>query len=303
MESCTSPRTSHHRSPSIRQSDCQFAYSSYTRRTFVQRPNRTRQRLIPLTPEIRKVMMDFNASRSNTSISEKQFYNTLSITSLIREEVQNILHELSIPDKFIRKEEIDELIEKCLKEKVTIVQEQEIRSTQASEADTNQEIEVTVEMMNETDKNKLIVENFQILEQRITTLEERLSNMLQNIPKIRHLHARNFKINTGVIEGELRQMINKADIPVAKTAEKGNGDENEHSPTTVPPISSSTYDDLYYARREYTMNLLNYKKSLDSLQLNEKPKLNPFKKPLNTETTLNENKKSKRTSSFLKAEM
>uniref|UniRef100_A0A1B0A8W0 Uncharacterized protein n=1 Tax=Glossina pallidipes TaxID=7398 RepID=A0A1B0A8W0_GLOPL len=302
MESCTSPRTSHHRSPSIRQSDCQFAYSSYTRRSFVQRPNRTRQRLIPLTPEIHKVMMDFNASRSNTSVSEKQFYNTLSITSLVREEVQNILHELSIPDKFIRKEEIDELIEKCLKEKVTIVQEQELRSTRESEADINQEIEVTVEMMNESDKNKLIVENFQILEQRITTLEERLSSILQNIPKIRHLQARKFKINTNVIEEELRQMINKADIPVVKTVEKGNGDENKHSPT-VPPISASTYDDIYYARREYTLNLLNYKKSLDSLKLNEKPKLNPFKKPLNTQTTLNENVKSKHISSFLKVEM
>uniref|UniRef100_A0A1B0ABT8 Uncharacterized protein n=1 Tax=Glossina pallidipes TaxID=7398 RepID=A0A1B0ABT8_GLOPL len=44
-----------------------------------------------------------------------------------RKEVRNILHELSIPDKFIRKEEIDELIKNCLKEKVTIVQEQELR--------------------------------------------------------------------------------------------------------------------------------------------------------------------------------
>ncbi|KAI9584578.1 hypothetical protein GQX74_006473 [Glossina fuscipes] len=266
-------------------------------------PNRTRQRLIPLTPEIHKVMMDFNASRCSTSIPEQHFYNTLSITSLVREEVQNILHELSIPDKFIRKEEIDELIEKCLKEKVTIVQEQETKSTHESDADINQEIEVTLEMMNESDKNKLIVENFQILEQRITTLEERLNCMLQNIPKTRHLEARKFKINTDVIEKELRQMITKADIPAAKTVKKGNGDENGHSSTAAPPIAASTYDDIYYAQREYTMNLLTYKKSLDSLQLNEKPKLNPFKKPLNIQTTLNENEKCRQRSSFFKTEI
>ncbi|XP_037819483.1 uncharacterized protein LOC119608947 [Lucilia sericata] len=258
-------------------------YNSFSnkRRTFVPKKLQNKQRLIPLTREIEKAMMDFNGSQSNTSISEKPIYNTLSITSLVRGEVQNILQELSISEQFIRKVEIDDLIEKCLKEKVTIIQDTDAKTNHLilRDFDINQEFEMTVEEMSEDkDRSMLIVENIQILEQRITTLEERLSSMLQNIPKLRHIQAKRFKINTSAIKEELRNMIQKMEKlqeeqTVASVALQDENDNKEKS--------STLYDDIYYANREYTINLLNYKKSLETMELNQKPKLNPYVKPVN----------------------
>ncbi|CAD6993725.1 unnamed protein product [Ceratitis capitata] len=172
-------------------------------------PQNSQQRLIPLTQQVVKAMMDLNGSQSSTSVSEeKSFYNTFSITSLVREEVQNILQELRVTDQFIRKEEIDSLIERCLREKVQAKIKSAAPSAESLQDD-EQEMEVTVEMLNETDKNKLIVENFQILDQRITNLEERISTVLQTVPKLRHLQAKKFKINTDVIREELRSVMQK----------------------------------------------------------------------------------------------
>ncbi|XP_023293133.2 uncharacterized protein LOC111676452 [Lucilia cuprina] len=247
---------------------------------FIPKNLKNKQRLIPLTREIEKAMMDFNGSQSNTSISEKPICNTLSITGLVRDEVQNILQELSISDQFIRKEEIDDLIEKRLKEKVTIIQDSDAKTNHLilRDFDINQEFEMTVEEMSEDkDKSMLIVENIQILEQRITTLEERLSSMLQNIPKLRHIQARRFKINTSAIKEELRNMIQKMEklqeeqIVASASLQDVNDKEK----------SSTLYDDIYYANREYTINLLNYKKSLETMELNRKPKFNPYVKPVN----------------------
>ncbi|KAI8129918.1 hypothetical protein CVS40_0457 [Lucilia cuprina] len=249
---------------------------------FIPKNLKNKQRLIPLTREIEKAMMDFNGSQSNTSISEKPIYNTLSITGLVRDEVQNILQELSISDQFIRKEEIDDLIEKRLKEKVTIIQDSDAKTNHLilRDFDINQEFEMTVEEMSEDkDKSMLIVENIQILEQRITTLEERLSSMLQNIPKLRHIQARRFKINTSAIKEELRNMIQKMEkLQEEQTVASASlQDDNLNDKEK----SSTLYDDIYYANREYTINLLNYKKSLETMELNRKPKFNPYVKPVN----------------------
>ncbi|XP_065372371.1 uncharacterized protein LOC135964183 [Calliphora vicina] len=259
-------------------------------KTFAQRQRKNQQRLIPLTREIQKDMMDFNASQSSTSISEKRIYNTLSITSLVRGEVQNILQELSISDQFIRKEEIDDLIEKCLKEKVTVIQDCDAKVNHLilKDYDINQEFEMTVEELSEDkDKSMLIVENIQILEQRITTLEERFSCMLQNIPKLRHIQAKRIKINTSVIKEELRNIMG--------TQEKFQ-EEQANDGTSVPEINeckekpSTIYDEIYYTNREYTLNLLNYKKSLETMELNQKPRLNPYVKPVNIDLALSCNK-------------
>ncbi|KNC27912.1 hypothetical protein FF38_06131 [Lucilia cuprina] len=247
---------------------------------FIPKNLKNKQRLIPLTREIEKAMMDFNGSQSNTSISEKPIYNTLSITGLVRDEVQNILQELSISDQFIRKEEIDDLIEKRLKEKVTIIQDSDAKTNHLilRDFDINQEFEMTVEEMSEDkDKSMLIVENIQILEQRITTLEERLSSMLQNIPKLRHIQARRFKINTSAIKEELRNMIQKME----KLQEEQTVASASLQDVNDKEKSSTLYDDIYYANREYTINLLNYKKSLETMELNRKPKFNPYVKPVN----------------------
>lgn len=242
------------------------------RKTFIRKPNKNKQRLIPLTKAIKKDMMNFNNSQSSTSISEKPInYNTISITSLVRGEVQNILQELSISEQFIRKEQIDDLIEKCLKDKITIIQDN-------SNFDINQEFEITVEEFptEDRDKNMLIVENMQILEQRITNLEERLSVILQNITKSKHISAKDVKINRNALKEELSKMRDKIEkLQEEKQTSKTESNDNIKN-------NYNFYDQLYYAEREYTLNLLNYKKSSESLQLNQKPKLNPYVKPANT---------------------
>ncbi|XP_039970352.1 uncharacterized protein LOC120782253 [Bactrocera tryoni] len=252
------------------------------------------QRLIPLTPQVVNAMMDFNGSQSSTSVSEKNFYNTFSITCLVREEVQNILQELCVTDQFIRKEEIDALIERCLREKVQIESKSQTVSAE-SLPEENQEIEVTVEMLNETDKNKLIVENFQILEQRITNLEERISTVLQTVPKLRHLQAKKFKINTEVIREELRNVmqrmvIDDATKPVTNNEAKTTSESDVNEKSTLETISNdkttetvnkvNPYDDMYYAERQNVMNILNYKKSKATMELNRRPYLSPHIKPI-----------------------
>lgn len=242
------------------------------RKTFIRKPNKNKQRLIPLTKAIKKDMMNFNNSQSSTSISEKPInYNTISITNFVRGEVQNILQELSISEQFIRKEQIDDLIEKCLKDKITIIQDN-------SNFDINQEFEITVEEFptEDRDKNMLIIENMQILEQRITNLEERLSAILQNITKSKYISAKDIKINRNALKEELSKMRDKIEkLQEEKQTSKTENNDNIKN-------KNNFYDQLYYAEREYTLNLLNYKKSLESLQLNQKPKLNPYVKPANT---------------------
>ncbi|XP_067614725.1 uncharacterized protein [Eurosta solidaginis] len=260
-------------------------------------PRNSQLRLIPLTQQIFKTMMDFNGSHSSTSLSEKNFYNNYSITSLVREEVQNILKELRVTDQFIRKEEIDALIERCLKDKSRIDNGKSSTTSAESLPDDddndNQEIEVTVEMLNETDKNKLIVENFQILEQRITNLEERISTVLQTVPKLRHLQAKKFKINTEVIREELRNVVHRMVIDDANKG-AGNGDGGEvkvvgdtsktisiaGTDTVITDKKVNPYDDLFYAQRQNAMNILNYKKSKASMELNQRPKICTHIKPI-----------------------
>lgn len=252
------------------------------RETFIRKPNKNKQRLIPLTKAIKKDMMNFNNSQSSTSISEKPInYNTISITNLVRGEVQNILQELSISEQFIRKEQIDDLIEKCLKDKITIIQDNNDANHNQmilSNFDINQEFEITVEEFptEDRDKNMLIVENMQILEQRITNLEERLSVFLQNITKSKHISAKDVKINRNALKEELSKMRDKIEkLQKEKQTSKTESNDNIKN-------NYNFYDQLYYAEREYTLNLLNFKKSLESLQLNQKPKLNPYVKPANT---------------------
>lgn len=251
--------------------------------SFFQKLRKKKQRLIPLTNEIHQVMMDFNASHSSSNVSDKPISNTLSITSLVKIEVQNILEELSISDQFIKKEEIFDLIEKCLKGKVNIVEDNngKITCLEDSELDLNQEFEVTAEeILEDRDKNKLIVENMEILEQRVHTLEEHVSCMLQNIPKLRRIQAKRFKLNTKALMEKIKKAMSNIEAENNKhklqqkenTSEIVNQDDKEK-------IEYNKYDDMYYERREYFLNLLNYKKSEDSLTLNQKPKFNPFIKP------------------------
>lgn len=272
---------------------------------FFNKLHKRQQRVIPLTTEIYQAMMDFNASLSSSNISEKPISNTLSITSLVKCEVQNILEELLISDQFIKKEEIFELIENCLKGKVNIIEDSNGKLTclEESDLDYNQEFEVTAEeILEERDKNKLIVENMEILEQRVHTLEEHVSCMLQNIPKLRRIQAKRFKFNTKVLMEKLRKAMSniEAENNMHKAQQKENTSyilkENDYKEKD----EFNTYDDMYYARREYFLNLLNYKKSEDSLKLNRKPKFNPYIKPTGVVFALF-GKKLKQKPMFLKA--
>ncbi|XP_067614721.1 uncharacterized protein [Eurosta solidaginis] len=238
-------------------------------------PRNSQLRLIPLTQQIFKTMMDFNGSHSSTSLSEKNFYNNYSITSLVREEVQNILKELRVTDQFIRKEEIDALIERCLKDKSRIDNGKSSTTSAESLPDDddndNQEIEVTVEMLN----------------------EERISTVLQTVPKLRHLQAKKFKINTEVIREELRNVVQRMVIDDANKG-AGNGDGGEvkvvgdtsktmsiaGTDTVITDKKVNPYDDLFYAQRQNAMNILNYKKSKASMELNQRPKICTHIKPI-----------------------
>ncbi|XP_067614723.1 uncharacterized protein [Eurosta solidaginis] len=238
-------------------------------------PRNSQLRLIPLTQQIFKTMMDFNGSHSSTSLSEKNFYNNYSITSLVREEVQNILKELRVTDQFIRKEEIDALIERCLKDKSRIGNGKSSTTSAESLPDDddndNQEIEVTVEMLN----------------------EERISTVLQTVPKLRHLQAKKFKINTEVIREELRNVVQRMVIDDANKG-AGNGDGGEvkvvgdtsktmsiaGTDTVITDKKVNPYDDLFYAQRQNAMNILNYKKSKASMELNQRPKICTHIKPI-----------------------
>lgn len=244
-------------------------------KSFIQHQRKTRQRLIPLTEEIIKTMADLNATPSSTSVSDKQLYNTLSITRLVREEVHNNLPDLY---KYICKDEIYDLIENCLKGKTTIIQDSDDPLGDGS----NEENDEIPDVFNDQEKNKLIVENLQILEQRITNVEKRLSGMMHNNPKLR---ANKLKLNKKIIKDEICSLLGKIQIDRSKIASATAstpqcldilpGDEL----TTKPPI----YDDVvYFERRENLYNLLNYKKSLTTLQLNEKVNFNPYVKPILT---------------------
>lgn len=132
------------------------------------------QSVVPVNPEVRKDM-NFNSKISNAELQHNPFIKTLSITNLIREEVQSILRELNLTNKFLCKEEVDNIIEKCVKGKLAAKQVDELSCMNTeSDSDAKPDIEVTVQMLNDNDKSKLIVENFQMLEQRITKLEEKI---------------------------------------------------------------------------------------------------------------------------------
>lgn len=212
--------------------------------------------------------MDFNSSQSNSSVTEKP-YNINDVKS----ELQNILNESCTPGQFIRKKDInDVVIEKCLR----VIQDIEA-------FDTNKEFELTVEEIAEVnDNNKIIVGNIQILEHRITNLEKRLSSMLRNKPNFRHISAKHLKINQKDVSKEKLKTLNitdadiKGEIILDKLCLLNSKDSDINKQNVC-----NFYDNLFYTKRECFLNLLNYKKSVESVELNQRAKLNPHVIPVN----------------------
>lgn len=193
------------------------------RMNFIEFPKRTLQRLIPLTEEIRKVMMNFN--------DDKELYNAISLTNLVRREIQISLQKLSIFDQIISKDEIYDLIEKCLREKHNInAYENEDGASYFTD--------------HRSKKDKSNMTNLGQLEKRVNNIEEAMKSTFNMMVKSGHA-------------------INKV-VPtkINSTAKQTPSDEL---------WTPNKYDNLYYEKRQYILNLLKYKKSLDTIELNTKP--------------------------------
>lgn len=193
------------------------------RMNFIEFPKRTLQRLIPLTEEIRKVMMNFN--------DDKELYNAISLTNLVRREIQISLQKLSIFDQIISKDEICDLIEKCLREK---------QNSSAYEDEDG----ASYFTDHRSKKDKSSMTNLGQLEKRVNNIEEFMKSTFNMMVKSGHA-------------------INKV-VPtkINSTAKQTPSDEL---------WTPNKYDNLYYERRQYILNLLKYKKSLDTIELNTKP--------------------------------
>lgn len=198
-------------------------HSCDKRMNFIEFPKRTLQRLIPLTEEIRKVMMNFN--------DDKELYNAISLTNLVRREIQNSLQKLSIFDQIISKDEIYDLIEKCLREK---------KNTNAYEDEDG----ASYFTDHRSKKDKSSMTNLGQLEKRVNNIEEFMKSTFNMMVKSGHA-------------------INKV-VPtkINSTAKQTPSDEL---------WTPNKYDNLYYEKRQYILNLLKYKKSLDTIELNTKP--------------------------------
>lgn len=193
------------------------------RMNFIEFPKRTLQRLIPLTEEIRKVMMNFN--------DDKELYNAISLTNLVRREIQISLQKLSIFDQIISKDEIYDLIEKCLREKHNInVYEDEDGASYFTD--------------HRSKKDKSSMTNLGQLEKRVNNIEEIMKSTFNMMVKAGH--ATNKVVPT----------------KINSTAKQTPSDEL---------WTPNKYDNLYYEKRQYILNLLKYKKSLDTIELNTKP--------------------------------
>lgn len=193
------------------------------RMNFIEFPKRTLQRLIPLTEEIRKVMMNFN--------DDKELYNAISLTNLVRREIQISLQKLSIFDQIISKDEICDLIEKCLREK---------KNTNAYEDEDG----ASYFTDHRSKKDKSSMTNLGQLEKRVNNIEEVMKSTFNMMVKSGHA-------------------INKVVPTKINSTAKQTPSDGLWTP--------NKYDNLYYEKRQYILNLLKYKKSLDTIELNTKP--------------------------------
>ncbi|XP_059219530.1 uncharacterized protein LOC106084555 [Stomoxys calcitrans] len=169
---------------------------------------RKNQRLIPLTEEIIKIMMNINSSHTSfEKITDMNNFETIAVTTIIRDEIQNVLQEPLIRDKFIRKEDMID----CIK---AIVKEEIIKSTYANAEGPDND-------------------------------------------QFRRGGATKIKATKGALG--LKLEVNKTGKPhhYVEPASKEQFGKNQ----------LSIYDEMYYERRQYLLNLLYYKKSSTSLTL------------------------------------
>lgn len=228
---------------------------------------RQTQRLIPLTREIENTMINFNGSESGTSVPDRAIFNTVSLMTLITDEVYNILQQLPISEQIIRRKEIDDIIKKRLQDCETKLEHVILHNA-------NDELEITVKDITE-DQNvsTLIVERIQKLEDSIIQLEKRLKFLLKNLPKSRLIQAKKFKTKINAIKDKLT-LLNGSNSQINKESleEKANKNVDQK-------VAYNIYDELFYTARQYSLNILHYKKSLESMKLNERSKWNPYVKP------------------------
>lgn len=194
-----------------------------------------------------------------------------SMTNLIRTEVKKILEELSIPLNYLSQDEMDQLIEKCLKERVLFVNE-EGNELPLTECDLKNGCilvkNIAIEMINNNDKDRVIVEYFQMLDKRVRSLEKVLTHLHKRLVKSRKEFV-GYKINKDAIRSDIMEMLSSSNPDEAvdflarsqqisktrfyKKVEK-NDDYNEKS-------EGKTEHKTVFSRRKENLEKLNQKTS------------------------------------------
>ncbi|XP_055851587.1 uncharacterized protein LOC129915909 [Episyrphus balteatus] len=216
-------------------------------------------RLIPLTSEIKLAMMEF--SSSNMDSVDK---NSKSLNDMVREEVEQSLQNLeSSIENCVKKEELSEIINRCIQDNLALCPSAQFNN----ETTTPSPNQVTIEFEeNKSSGEDLVLkENFQLLEKRINFLESRLTALFQLIPRLKKVST-NFKIDRET----LQRSIEKCQLSSDETS--GDNCENtlKSSTKNTKNVDVNPYDEMYYEWRQNKMNLLHYKHSEYSLQLNSK---------------------------------
>lgn len=161
---------------------------------------------------INKIKKNMPKIRSYRKNKKNKMY---SMTNLMRLEVKKILEELSIPLSYLSQDEMDRLIEKCLKERVLFVNEDgnELPLTDYDLKNSYILVKnIAIEMINNNDKDRIIVEYFQILDKRIRSLEKLLTHLHKRLIKTRKEFV-GYRINKDAIRSDIMEMLSNSSNP------------------------------------------------------------------------------------------
>ncbi|XP_055905530.1 uncharacterized protein LOC129941016 [Eupeodes corollae] len=222
-------------------------------------------RLIPVTREIKLAMMDFNSPSL-----ENEENTTKSLNELVKEEIDDSLRSLkSNIENCVKKEELPEIINQCIQDNLTLCPSAHQLSSLTPLATSSFASNEVQDESESNDDDVLMKENIIKLEKRINFLESKLSSVFQLIPNLKIIPP-NFKIDPAPIKFD--KSIDAGQL-LSSTSDKttqdgGNCDFENMSSSEKDEVNP--YDEMYYEWRQNKMNLLHYKHSECSLELNKK---------------------------------
>ncbi|XP_075150077.1 uncharacterized protein LOC142224171 [Haematobia irritans] len=179
-------------------------------------PRKPRKRLIPLTESLQEFIMNSDGDCDTSDIK------SISVTTLIRNKINDELLDMSICDKFVRKDEIEKYIKRIVEER--------LRSTRKDDTKTRTEESVVNEW---EDKNLDKMKQTNATIGKATSIGEAKTKSMET-PKFESQLNKPWKENT-----------------------------------------LNVYDETYYERRQFLLNLLYYKKSETTIELNRRILFDP----------------------------